>query len=492
MASKATVRVHPDVRLHTVNANLYGHFAEHLGRCIYEGVWVGDHPKIAADDGIRRDTVEALRAVALPVLRWPGGCFADNYHWRDGIGPRAQRPRRHNLWWNQPETNQFGTDEFMRFCALIGTEPYLCTNVGSGTVQEASDWVEYCNSTQNTTLARLRAENGHAAPYNVRYWGIGNENWGCGGNMRPEYYADLYAQFATYLRGRGGDMKLIACGSHPGIPQWDERFLETLKGRLGLVDYVAIHIYSGHGSSDTDFTDDEYYRLVIDAVDGMDRHIRRVSGLTQTASGYGHEIGVILDEWGTWFREATTPTGLYQQNTMRDALWTAASFHCFHRHERLFMTNMAQTINVLQALVLTRGPELIVTPTFHVYEMFKPHRGGRLVASSVTSPSISTAEGRSTDAVSVSATVSEDGARLFASLVNLDLSAACEVALDAGADWRLRQARRLGCADVRDHNTFEAPKAVQPEALPADALRPDGTLSLPARSITTLEFEPVD
>lgn len=491
MLSSGRISVSPDARRHKVSRYLYSHFAEHLGRCIYDGIWVGKDSDIENEGGVRLDTVRALKKLELPALRWPGGCFADNYHWMDGVGPRGERPRRQNLWWNQPETNQFGTDEFMALCSLIDTEPYVCLNVGSGTVEEARSWVEYCNSAQETELTALRRRNGHAEPHNVKFWGIGNENWGCGGSMRPEYYADLYRRFATYVRNTAGkDAVLVACGSNPDIPEWDERLLEALKGALHLVDSIALHIYSGWGAPDVDFSDEDYYRL-IGAIDVMDSNLKRAGQLGDAYSTDKHRIGVMLDEWGTWYKEATVATGLYQQNTMRDALFAAASFHCFHEHaDRLFMTNMAQTVNVLQALVLTDGPQIVLTPTYHVYEMLRPHRDAWLVACEVDCPVINLAEDRERPALSASATTSDDGGELFLSVVNLDLDkpAAADIRIASQAEWELVEARRLATGDIRSHNTFEDPEAVMPQD--ARLTWPGGPpeVDFPPQSVTTIQF----
>jgi alpha-L-arabinofuranosidase len=489
-----TITLFPEVRRHTISRYLYSHFIEHLGRCIYEGIWVGDHPKIENMDGIRKDTAEALKAVALPALRWPGGCFADNYHWMDGIGPREKRPKKHNLWWNQPESNAFGTDEFMRFLGLVGSEGYFCLNVGSGTVEEACSWVEYCNSSQNSAMATLRKENGHPDPYNVKFWGVGNENWGCGGSMDPGFYADLYRRFSTYLRGIAGpEAKLIACGSYPNIPDWDEKFFANLKGGrcLHLVDYIALHNYSGQGKSDLDFTDEDYYSL-IGQIEITEQAITRACGLAQAYSTFGHRVGVFLDEWGTWWREAVTGNGNYQQNTLQDALFAAANFHMFHTYgEWLYMTNMAQTLNVLQALILTRGPEMTVTPTYHIYEMFKPHRDASLIpAVTANVPRMKLPGGKEREALSISATVSPDGNEVFISLVNLDLKSSCEVVLNLPKDqgWRNSKTRVLGGGDIHDHNTFEEPHKVTPVDVPTGEGILPVSMQLPGGSITTVEF----
>jgi len=445
-----------------VSPYMYSHFAEHLGRCIYRGVWVGDSKSIENENGIRTDVVSALKKLQLPALRWPGGCFADSYHWQDGIGPREERPRRYNLWWHQPEKNEFGTDEFIRFCRMIGTEPYICVNVGSGTVEEARAWVEYCNSNQDTTWAQKRAENGSAEPFNVKFWGVGNENWGCGGSMRPEYYAGLYRRFATYMRATSPEIKLFACGSHAGIPEWDVRFLEGVKGATRLVDYLSLHIYSANGISDLQYSEDDYYR-VMSQVDIMERNLERAAGLCRAYSTSGHRIKVVLDEWGTWFKEARTENGLLQQSTMLDAVFTGLSFHCFHRHAAdLFMTNMAQTVNVLQALILTEGPKMCCTPTYYVYDMFKPHRGGTLLPINMQTPQLDIAGGKRLPAVSASATTKDDGS-LALSLINIDLKNPATVNIDlpecVRTEARVSELRSVG---VTDHNTPDNPDVVKP------------------------------
>lgn len=490
MSSTCKLLFSADVPQHTVSRYLYSQFAEHLGRCIYEGIWVGNHPKIPNDNGIRLDTIAALKQLALPCLRWPGGCFADNYHWTDGVGPQAQRPRRHNMWWNQPETNQFGTDEFLRFCGLIGTEPYLCTNVGSGTVEEARSWAEYCNSTQDTTLTAMRKANGHPEPYGVKWWGVGNENWGCGGTMTPRHYAEHYRQFVTYLRGTAGpEAKMIACGAHENRPEWDEQFLDAMKGALHQIDFLAMHTYSWGGGSDLDFSVDEY-RKILASINLLDRELKRAVALTRAYSYYGHPIRVALDEWGTWYSVATVQTGLYQQNTLRDALFAAAAFHCFHRHEGLFMTNMAQTINVLQSLLLTRGEQLVCTPTYHVFDMFQPHREGRLLPCNSDLPVLDLVDSQQITAISSSATLAADGKSVFVSLVNLDLDNDYTVNMQiSGQDqWKLVSGQVLTAPDIHDHNTFETPEQIVPAALDVQMIDLK-QLSVPAHTLITLSFE---
>jgi alpha-N-arabinofuranosidase len=493
MTATAAIRVHADRPTHTVGKYLYSQFVEHLGRCIYGGIWVGEDSKIDNDGGIRTDTLAALKTLELPALRWPGGCFADNYHWMDGVGPRRARPARLNLWWFQAESNAFGTDEFMRFCKLIGAEPYLSVNVGSGTVEETRSWAEYCNSRRPSSIVQMRADNGHPEPYNVTFWGIGNEAWGCGGNLRPEFYADLYRQHATYVKAAAGDdARMIAVGSDPRLPEWDERFLDAMEGCHVLIDFLAVHAYSAWATPQIEFTDDDYARLVIDDVARKAGHIKRTIDLVETYSTPEHTIGVVIDEWGTWYREATTERGNCQQSTMRDALFTAVTFHRFHElAPRLFMANLAQTVNVLQALVLTQGPQLIVTPTYHVWDMFMPHRDARFVPCEIAhAPTIRSSTGKEAPALSISATSPADGSNLFVSVVNLDPAAECAAKLTIAGEtsWRIQRMRRLHTGDLHSHNTFDAPDTVAPSDVALDPAASLDRLTFPAQSITTIRL----
>ncbi len=471
-----------------VRPEIYGHFAEHLGGCIYGGIWVGEGSAIANEGGIRLDTVDALRRLELPVLRWPGGCFADNYHWRDGIGPRDERPTRLNLWWAQGESNAFGTHEFVRFCRMIGTKPYICANLGSGTPEEARSWLEYCNATQDTTLTRERAANGDAGPFDVKYWGVGNENWGCGGSMTPEHYANLYRQFATYLRRCDDKIALIACGSEPGFQEWNRRFMDGLRGCESLVDAIAIHHYSGWGMPGVGYEDEEYYRLLT-AVESMERHIEGAARLCRERSSEKHRVGLIVDEWGTWYREAATERGLRQDSTMADAIFAGLCFHMFHHHAAdLAMTNMAQTVNVLQALVLTEGPKLCLTPTYWVYDLLKPHRDGQVVPATLRGPWLTLDDGKRLALCSASAT--SRGRQMALSLVNADLSGACQVAasLTGAAVEEVASARVLTSSGVRDHNTPDQPDVITPATLEVNVV--DGTVRtvLPACAVAMIEL----
>ena len=364
-----------------INPNIYGHFAEHLGRCIYQGLYVGEESAIPNVKGMRTDVVEALKAIKAPVLRWPGGCFADEYHWRDGIGPKDRRKRMVNTHWgNVVEDNSFGTHEFMELCRQIGCAPYVNGNLGSGTVREMSEWVEYLNSAGDSSVVRERWANGQKEPFGVRYFGVGNESWGCGGNMRPEHYADEYRRYQTYCRNHGAHtLYRIACGANADDYRWTEVLMERA-GRF--MDALAVHYYtlpSGdwhNKGSATGFDEAAYYRTLKQAL----RMEQIVRGHLQIMSRYDPErrVGLIVDEWGTWFdaEPGANPGFLYQQNTMRDAMVAAMTLNIFNAHcDRIVMANLAQTVNVLQAVILTEGDQMVRTPTYHVFDLYKAHQG---------------------------------------------------------------------------------------------------------------------
>ncbi|MFN3980778.1 MAG: alpha-N-arabinofuranosidase, partial [Caldilinea sp.] len=378
----------------TIDRNIYGHFSEHLGRCIYEGFWVGEDSPIPNVRGIRSDVVTALRKIKAPVLRWPGGCFADEYHWMDGIGPREQRPTMVNTHWGGVvENNHFGTHEFMDLCDQIGCEPYICGNVGSGTVQEMSQWVEYITFDGKSPMADLRRANGRNEPWKLKYFGVGNENWGCGGRMTPEYYADLYRRYALYARDYG-DNKLyrIACGASGDDYHWTEVLMakagDARTPRSCQMDGLALHYYtsvkrlpdgSREGSA-TVFDETGWIEIVSKAL-FMDELVRK-HGTIMDKYDPDKKVAMIVDEWGTWYavEPGTHPRFLYQQNTMRDAIAAAVTLDIFNKHaDRVRMANIAQTVNVLQALVLTQQEKMLLTPTYHVFDLYAAHQDATLV-----------------------------------------------------------------------------------------------------------------
>lgn len=442
-----------------ISRNLYGHFSEHLGRCIYGGIFVGEDSEIPNVNGMRTDVVEALKNIRVPVLRWPGGCFADEYHWKDGIGPKENRKKMINTHWGGVvEDNSFGTHEFLEFCRQVGCEPYINGNVGSGTVQEMSEWVEYMTFDGVSPMAALRKENGHSEPWKIKYFGVGNENWGCGGNMRPSYYADLYRRYQTYVRDYGENKVFrIACGPNADDYAWTEEVMK-IAGRF--MDGLSLHYYTVPGDwqkkgSATEFTVEDYYNTVkktLKMEELITRHTEIMSRFDPE-----HRVGLIVDEWGTWYdvEPGTNPGFLYQQNTMRDAIVAAVNLNIFNAHsDRVVMANIAQMVNVLQSVILTEGEKMVLTPTYHVFDLYKAHQDAVLVDSFIETEMVGTEENQVPN-LSVSASEAEDGS-LNITVVNL--SANCAYPLDCILEGGLQGASvegRILCAPVNAYNDFE-------------------------------------
>jgi len=475
-----------------ISRHIYGHFSEHLGRCIYGGYWVGEDSPIPNVRGIRKDVIAALKKIKIPNLRWPGGCFADEYHWKDGIGPRSERPKMINTHWGGvTEDNSFGTHEFLDLCALLDCEPYICGNVGSGTVQELSQWIEYCNFDGVSPMADLRKKNGRGDPYSVRYWGIGNENWGCGGNMTPEFYADNYRRYATYARTYG-DAKLykIACGS----PGEDFNWTRVLMEKAGKhMDGLSLHNYTvtgdwSHKGSATEFVETEWL-LTMKKAGRMEELVQKHSKIMDEFDPE-KKVGLIVDEWGTWFNvePGTNPGFLYQQNTVRDALVAGIHFNAFNNHaERVHMANIAQTINVLQSVILTEGPNMVLTPTYHVFDMYKVHQNAVKLPVYVESETI-----RDFAAVSASASIDSEN-KLHISLTNADpvkqQSAAIELrGWNIGVSTEIKG--QIVTSDrMQDHNTFAKPDTVTLKDFSGAKIT--GSVvnaELPPKSVVTLEL----
>ncbi|MGP4978143.1 alpha-N-arabinofuranosidase [Brachybacterium tyrofermentans] len=504
----ARVVVDLDLPGSTISRHLYGHFAEHLGRCIYEGFFVGEDSEIPNTRGIRDDVVAALRALQIPNLRWPGGCFADDYHWKDGIGPREQRPRMVNSHWGDiVEDNSFGTHEFMDLVELLGTEAYVNGNVGSGTVAEMSEWIEYLTRADDSPMASLRRENGRDEPWKVPYFGIGNEAWGCGGNMRADDYAALARQYSTYVRDHGGnEVTRIAAGASDDDFAWTEALmraatnLEKRDGKAGPYQAISMHYYTMSGpwedkGSATEFTEQEWYRT-------LSRAARAEELVARHATVMDHydpykKVGLVFDEWGTWWNvePGTNPGFLYQQNTVRDALVASIHFDGFHRHaDRLLMANIAQTVNVLQAMILT-DPDtgaLVLTPTYHVFAMNAGHQDARALAAHVLLPEEpAEVDGRTLPMISASA--STTGSTALISLSNLDHAQERTLVLDLrGRTVTGHTARVLTGASSAAHNTPDQPDAVAPvELTDVRELDREGYLevTLPPHSFVTVELQ---
>ena len=479
-----------------INKNIYGHFSEHLGRCIYEGIWVGKDSPIPNTDGIRNDVIEALREIKIPVLRWPGGCFADEYHWEDGIGPYEQRPKMVNTHWGGVvENNHFGTHEFMRLCELIGAEPYICGNLGSGTVREMQQWVEYITFDGESPVSNIRKANGREEPWKLPYFGIGNENWGCGGNMRAEYYADEYRRYATYIRNFGGNkVYKIACGPNTA----DYRWTEVLMREAGnMMHGLSLHYYTVPG------TDWEHKGSAVDfSVNGWFETLKKTLFMEELVTRHSaimdqydkdKRVGLIVDEWGTWYavEPGTNPGFLYQQNTLRDALVAGINLNIFNNHcDRVRMANIAQVINVLQAVILTDGDRILLTPTYHVFNMFKVHQDAELLPVMLECDDYRLGD-ETLPQISASASVDKDG-KVHISLCNLSHENSAEIdCLPGGGITPSSVSGTILTAPVMNaHNTFDRPDNIKPAVFTGARLK-DGSIkvTLPAMSVVVLTVE---
>jgi alpha-N-arabinofuranosidase len=494
MDSVQHVVVLPQEPISTISPYLHGHFAEHLGELVYPGICVPPDGSIPNTGGLRDDVVAALKPLGIPVLRWPGGCFADSYHWRDGIGPLQSRPMRVNTHWGMAEEpNQFGTHEFVAFCRAIGAEPYFAGNVGSGSPAELRDWVEYCNFAGKSALADERRANRANEPFGVRFWGIGNENWGCGGSMSPEAYAEAYARYRTFVfHYPGVPVEAIACGPAGPDWEWTRRFFECIKNhhtwsrmvgsvpgfewtRLSAVQGFAAHYYCGTAGTATEYTETEWLELLAKAyaIDGV------VTGHRTLMDAYDPErkIKLLFDEWGAWHpvEKGKPAGGLYQQNTIRDACVAALTLDVFHNHaDKVFMANIAQLINVLQALLLVEEDQCLKTPTYHVFDLYRAHKGAQAVRFMTCAETISDGEGAANHcrscyldrqpfglrAVHGSASVRDGVLCVTAVNTHPAESVELEVELHPG---RLEEVEvvLLSADDIHRHNTFAQPDRVR-------------------------------
>ncbi len=492
---QGTLTVHADRSIGTISREIYGQFSEHLGRSIYEGIWVGENSPIPNTRGIRNDVVAALKALRVPVLRWPGGCFADEYHWKDGIGPREQRPTMINTHWGGVvESNAFGTHEFFDLCEQVGCEAYVCGNLGSGTPREMMEWVEYMTSDSNSTLASLRRLNGRDKPWKLKYFGVGNESWSCGGNMRPEYYADEFRRYNTFIKNYTANrVERVACGPNSNNYNWTDVLMRMVGPRmngLSLHYYTSPLVHTDHKGAATGFPAAEWFTTLHNAL----RMEELISGHTAIMNREDPKkrIGLIVDEWGNWYdvEPGTNPGFLYQQNSLRDAVAAAVTLDIFHAHcDRVTMANIAQTVNVLQAMILTDKEKMILTPTYHVFDMYKVHQDATALPVEVSAP-----EFRQDDEAipSLHATASRDKAgHLHLSVVNLQPAQAAQVAVTLlGAAIKNVTGQMLTASTLDAHNTFDAPESVKPAPFTAFELK-DGalTLTLPAKAVAVFSLE---
>lgn len=488
----ASITILKDNNAPIISKHIYGHFAEHLGRSIYDGIYVGVDSKVPNTNGMRNDIIKALKDLKTPNLRWPGGCFADEYHWKDGIGPKDERPNIINTHWGMvEEDNSFGTHEFLQLCELIGTEPYLAGNVGSGTVEELNDWVEYCNYDGNTEMAKLRKRNGREEPWGVKYWGIGNESWGCGGNITPEYFANLYRQYATYARDYPGSrIKRIASGADSDNYHWTEVMMRDVPH--GMMWGLSVHYYTRTGwpptGSAKKFDESDYFLFMKHCLkmnEILDNHIAIMDKYDPNK-----RVALVVDEWGAWYEveEGTNPGFAHQQNTMRDAMIAGVTLNIFNsRVDRIKMANLAQTVNVLQAVILTEEEKMLLTPTYHVMKMYNVHHDAQLIPLKIDSPDY-TYNNEKLPAISASASKDSNGKTHF-SFVNIDAKNQNTVTIDVSElGIKKVSAMILKSSKLQDHNTFSQPQNITPSNFKDYKIK-NGTLEvkLPPFSVVVIE-----
>lgn len=494
LPAQTRIVIATDLGKDSISRHIYGHFSEHLGRCIYGGFYVGDSSKIPNRRGVRTDVVEALKKLKVPNLRWPGGCFADTYHWKDGVGPMTKRPSIVNTWWGGvTEDNSFGTHDFLDMCELIGAEPYLAGNVGSGTVKELAEWVQYVNFDGESPMSKWRRENGRDNPWNVKFWGVGNEAWGCGGNMNAEWYANIYRQYATFMTGwtKGGIYR-IASGANSDDYHWTEVLMRDIPHNM--LEGVALHHYSvinwSKKGSATAFSEQEYFTTMQRAL-RMEELVQKHSTIMDKYDP-AKKVALVVDEWGGWYdvEPGTNGAFLYQQNTLRDAMIAGVTLNIFNNHcDRVRMANLAQTINVLQAVILTEGEKMLLTPTYHVMEMYNVHHDALLLPLNIRTPDYVLGSEKLL-AVSASASRDKSGATHI-SLVNIDAQKTQEVVIDLrGAKFSTVTGRILNGEHLQDHNTFDNPDKVKPAVFKNVVLKENAlTVKLPPFSVVVLTLQ---
>ena len=492
--------IDPNNKIGHINPELQGHFSEHLGRCIYEGLFVKEDSGIPNTNGMRNDVVKALREMKIPVLRWPGGCFADEYHWMDGIGKKESRKKMINTHWGGVvEDNSFGTHEFMELCRQLGCKTYVNGNVGSGSVREMSEWVEYMTFEGVSPMADLRKENGHEKAWTVDYFGVGNENWGCGGNMTPEYYGNLYRRYQTYVRCYDPDKQIfkVCCGANTDDYKWTDGVMKVCfdseEKFHGFMDGISLHYYTvphewEHKGSATDFDEDDWYltlKKTLYMEELIDHHCAIMDKYDKK-----HEVALIVDEWGTWYdvEPGTNPGFLYQQNTIRDALVAGINLNIFNKHcDRVKMANIAQLVNVLQSVILTDGDRMLLTPTYHVFKMYSMHQDAELVQSHVETKEI----GKGDNLVqNLTESVSVSGDTLHITMTNLSFDEDYEIETTV-VDSAVRSTQAtIVSGKFNDHNTFDNPECVS--AKPFENITAEGgklRFTIPACSVVGIEVK---
>ena len=499
----AKLYINDENELSRIEPEVYGHFSEHLGRCIYEGIFVGENSDIPNVNGMRTDVVEALKELKVPMLRWPGGCFADEYHWKDGIGPKETRKKMINTHWGGAvEDNSFGTHEFMELCRQIGCKTYVNGNLGSGTVQEMSEWVEYMTFNGVSPMADMRKKNGHEEPWTVDFFGVGNENWGCGGNMTPQYYANEYRRYQTYVRNYNPEkpIKKVCCGANVDDYHWTEGVMQTAFDHAewahGFMDYLSLHYYVHpegweiKGSA-TDFDEEVWYKTLNKAL-YMDTLIKRHATIMDKYDP-DKKVGMCVDEWGSWYtcEPGTNPGFLYQQNSVRDALIAGITLNVFNKHsDRVKIAALAQMVNVLQAVLLTEGEKMIKTPTYHVMHMYRHHQGANLLESSLSGVDEIGVEEWKVPKVTESVSKDENGV-ITITMNNLSASDSEDVEINiSNGGYKVVESRIVTSGDIHDYNTFDNSEVVIEKDFSDYEIKGDAiVVKMPANSVIEIRVQ---
>ena len=495
--------INVDKKMGHINPEIQGHFSEHLGRCIYEGIYVGENSDIPNKNGMRTDVVEALKEMKVPVLRWPGGCFADEYHWMDGVGDKASRKKMINTnWGGVVEDNSFGTHEFMELCEQLGCKTYINGNVGSGTVREMSEWVEYMTFDGVSPMADLRKQNGHEKSWTVDYFGVGNESWGCGGNMLPEYYSDLFKHYQSFVKNYNPEKKIkkIAVGPNEKDYHWTEVLLDrcfqgqgSFPQNYGYMNGLSLHYYTlpydwNKKGAATGFNEKEWY-MTLSKTLFMEELIQKHSAIMDRYDPE-EKIGLMVDEWGTWYdvEEGTNPGFLYQQNTMRDALVAGINLNIFNKHcKRVHMANIAQMVNVLQAVILTEGDEMVKTPTYHVFKMYSAHQDNELLESSIDTKEIGLEEQYMVPNLSESVSMDKEG-KIHITITNLSVSEDYDIESNLLGTVAKSVSAQIVTGKMDAHNTFEDKEVVRLEKFDKVCAEGDKlSYTIPACSVLHIE-----
>jgi alpha-L-arabinofuranosidase len=519
-SADAHIEVLLDETLGTISPNIYGHFTENLSGVIYDGIWVGENSKVPNLSGIRKQLIEELRKIKPPLVRWPGGCFADSYDWRDGIGPTNKRPRRTNFWAggeaasapaaHRYDPNRFGTNEFVQFCRYVGAQPYLAANLRSLPAEQFYHWVEYCNSPAgSTTLADERASSGYREPFDVLYWGVGNESWGCGGNFTAQEYGVEYRRFTTWVPTYGKQLRFIASGPNSGELDWTRGFLEEVarkgKEQIQAIYGLSLHHYAWNLSrgKTQDWNEGKGDALKFDAVDWYEL-LREGDRLENLIASHwqgmaeidtSHHIKLAVDEWGPWYRpgsELTPGDQLEQLPTLRDAVFSGMTLDIFNRHpEKVAIACCAQLINCLNSLYLAHEDNFCVTPVGHVFAMYAAHQGGQGLRTEFSAPDIFyQRDGKQVSFWGLHGSASRRGNTVVLTAVNPHVNRTVEarVALRGGSAKSII-ATVLTAPDIHARNTFEQQNTVVPKTENVKLYSGELEFQFPAASVTKLQIE---